>query len=173
MADKGWIKIDRGIQEHWLWQNSEYLKAWLDLIMLANYEDKKIPYKGEIIVCKRGSVNLSITKLAQRWNCSRDKARHFLHLLENDNMVTIKATTNRTTITLVNYGKYQDKATTKPTTKSTTSKATNPQRADTTKKDKKDKEREEIYMPPADDDDDEGMSPEELMARWKAGTLYE
>lgn len=187
MSD-GWIKIDRGIKNHWLWQNAEYLKAWLDLIMLANYEDKKIPYKGEIITCKRGVVNLSITKLSQRWGCSRDKARYFLHLLENDNMVEVKATTNRTTITIVNYGKYQDRATAKSTTNQstnpTTSKATNPQRSDTTKKYKNNKESKESKeegaalnsdLPTLAElngaDEDGAMDPMVMMEMWKRGEI--
>lgn len=37
----GWISLYRSIQEHWLWKDAEMLRAWLDLLLLANYEDKK------------------------------------------------------------------------------------------------------------------------------------
>ena len=115
MAAQGWIPVNRQIQEHWLWKDKPFSKghAWIDLIMLANYEDKKMPYKGEIITCERGTVNLSITLLANRWGWSRHKARDFLKLLEADGMVTVNATTNRTTITIENYALYNDVPTTK------------------------------------------------------------
>lgn len=115
MAAQGWVAICRAIQEHWLWTEKPFSKgqAWIDLIMLANYEDKKMPYKGEVITCERGTVNLSITLLADRWGWSRDKTRKFLRLLESDNMVTVKATTHRTTITIENYALYNDVPATK------------------------------------------------------------
>lgn len=124
MSDKGWIKLNRSIQEHWIWNDSEQLKAWLDLIMLANYENKKAPCKGKIITCKRGDVNLSISYLSRRWGWGRNKTRKFLDLLAQDNMIQIKATTNRTTLTLVNYGFYQDKGATNRATNRTTNRAT-------------------------------------------------
>ena len=112
---QGWVPVKRQIQEHWLWKDKPFSQgqAWIDLIMLANYEDKKMPYKGEIIICERGTVNLSISYLANRWGWSRDKTRRFLKLLESDGMVTVKATTHRTTITLENYSVYNDVPTTK------------------------------------------------------------
>ena len=130
---QGWVPVKRQIQEHWLWKDKPFSQgqAWIDLIMLANYEDKKMPYKGEIITCERGTVNLSISYLANRWGWSRDKTRRFLKLLESDGMVTVSATTHRTTITLENYSIYNDAPTTKRQqidSKSTASR----QQADTT-----------------------------------------
>ena len=112
---QGWVPVKRQIQEHWLWKDKPFSQgqAWIDLIMLANYEDKKMPYKGEIITCERGTVNLSISYLANRWGWSRHKTRDFLNLLESDGMVTVSATTNRTTITVENYSFYNDVPTTK------------------------------------------------------------
>ena len=120
----GYFVINRQIFDHWLWDDKPFSKgqAWIDLIGLANYEDGKTPYKGEVVTCKRGTVNRSISFLARRWGWSREKTRTFLALLASDNMVEIKATTNRTTITLINYGKYQ--------LDPTTNQATNRQRTD-------------------------------------------
>ena len=133
MAVQGWVPVNRQIEGHWLWKEKPFSKghAWIDLIMLANYEDKKMPYKGEIITCERGTVNLSISHLADRWGWSRDKTRTFLKLLESDNMVKVEATTHRTTITIENYALYNDKPTTNQ--QQTDSKPTaDRQQADTT-----------------------------------------
>ena len=111
----GWVPVSRELQDHWMWDDKPFAQgqAWIDLIMLANYEDTKMPYKGEIITCERGTVNLSISYLANRWGWSRDKTRRFLKLLESDGMVTVTATTHRTTITLENYSIYNDVPATK------------------------------------------------------------
>lgn len=177
----GFVKIDRAILEHVIWQKKpfSYGQAWIDLVLLANYEDKKMIYKGETIVCKRGDVNLSFTYLADRWGWSRDKVRTFLSTLKSDSMITYKSTTHRTTITLVNYGKFQDKV----TTKSTTNRQQNPQQlgqqAATTKNNKEYKEnKEEKILPAASSsgcaDDDEGwMTGEELMRMWEEQQKHE
>ena len=58
LMNNGWIPIHRQLQEHWLWEDKPFSKgqAWIDLLMLANYKDTKVPYKGEIISCKTGGV---------------------------------------------------------------------------------------------------------------------
>ncbi len=133
----GWIKLNRSIEDNFLWTDYKFSEgqAFIDLLLLANHEDKKTAYKGEIIVCEKGTVNRSISSLAKRWKWSRDKARRFLELLESDNMIKVNATTNRTTITIVNYGVYQDS----PTTNKATNRQRVSQRADTNKNNKNDK----------------------------------
>lgn len=137
---KGWISLHRSLQDHWLWEEKPFSKgqAWIDLLMLANHEDHKKRYKGDIITCKRGEVDRSILWLAERWGWGRHKARDFLTLLEKDEMITINATTNRTTITIENYDRFQDCGATVGTTDEPTSGqradnegATSGQRADT------------------------------------------
>lgn len=114
----GWIKVSRSLSEHWLWHDEPFSRgqAWIDLLMLADYKDNKVAYKGEIIDSKRGDVNRSITYLADRWQWSRDKVRRFLKTLEADGMIRVSATKHRTTISIENYTFYQvecatDKAT--------------------------------------------------------------
>lgn len=130
---EGWIKLSRQLLDSWIWKNEPFSKgqAWVDLLMLANWEDKKVPYKGHIITCRRGDVNLSISALAKRWNWTRDRARDFLKLLESDGMVTTKTSTHRTTITIENYGKYQDLV--------ATNSSANPQQTHITNKEKNNK----------------------------------
>lgn len=125
---KGFFKVDRRLFDHYLWDDKPFAKgqAWIDLVGLANYEDKKTLYRGQAILCKRGTVNRSISYLAKRWGWSRDKTRNFLSILESDGMIRVKATTNQTTITLENYGKYQDA----PTTNQTTNRQRTSQRTD-------------------------------------------
>ena len=107
---KGWIKLDRQVQEHWLWNDERYDKAhaWIDLLLLANHKDKKLLYRGEVITCERGTVNRSIDSLAKRWGWNWRTVKSFLKALEKDGMITGEYTTNRTTITIENYAKYQD-----------------------------------------------------------------
>lgn len=141
---KGWISIHRELQDNWLWKDKPFSfgQAWIDLLLLANHEDTKIPYKGEIIVCEKGTVNRSISSLANRWGWSRDKARRFLTLLVDDEMCVVKATTNRTTITIVNYSKFQDMVATNNATNNATNRQRVMQRADTNNNDNNENNKE-------------------------------
>lgn len=109
---KGYIKLHRQIQDCWIWSDDDrYDKAhaWLDLLLLADHKDKKILYKGEVVSCQRGTVNRSVKWLANRWNWNWRTVKSFLKSLERDGMIEGEYTTNRTTITLVNYEKYQSR----------------------------------------------------------------
>ena len=120
--DKGWVKLNRQILEHWVWQDKPFNKsaAWIDLILLAEHSDHKKVWRGASTLFERGKVNMSIKALADRWGWSRGKTMRFLRTLEEDNMIIINATTYRTTLTLVNYDVYQGRRTTDRTSDSTT-----------------------------------------------------
>ena len=153
--EKGWISLNRQIQEHWLWKDKPFDKAraWIDLLLLANFEDKKTPYKGEIVVCERGAVNMSILSLSKRWGWGRDKTRDFLRLLERDEMIVLNATTNRTTITIVNYDKFQILPTTNTTTNPQRTRQRTHNEPDTTNKDNKDNNiNNKLFKPPTVDE---------------------
>lgn len=115
----GWIKLERSLLNHYLWQEKPFSagQAWVDLLLLANHDDRKFIYKGEVITSGCGNVDRSITWLASRWGWSRNKTRNYLKALEGDEMLTVKATIHRTTITIENYSFFQGKRTINETTK--------------------------------------------------------
>lgn len=107
----GWIKLDRKILEHWIWKDKPYSKgqAWIDLLLLANHEDKAFISGTRKIEAKRGNIYKSVLFLANRWGWSRKKVMGLLMALQKDNMITQNSTTHGTTITIVNYEKYQNR----------------------------------------------------------------
>ena len=112
----GFIKLDRNIFEHWIFQDAEKFEL-VDLIQLARWKDEKLLVGNELIIIPRGSYYTSELKLAERWGWSRNKTREFLKLLESEKMITKKGTSKGTTVTIENYRVYQDDGTTKDTTK--------------------------------------------------------
>ena len=120
--DKGYISLNRSVEDNWLWKQRPFSKgqAWIDLILLANYSDVKIPKGDEVIAYKRGCVHRSIYFLADRWGWNRKTVRRFLSVLESDQMVSVSCTASGTTITLINYEKYQNHWSTDGTTYGTT-----------------------------------------------------
>lgn len=107
---KGYIKLHRQITDCWIWFDDDKFskaQAWIDLLMMANHKDVKLPFNGKIIVIKRGQFITSIRKLAERWKWSKDKTAKFLDLLQSDEMLVRESDTKRTLITIVNYELFQ------------------------------------------------------------------
>ena len=118
---KGWIKVDRSLVDHWLWEQKPYSygQAWIDLLLMANYDEGKTFHDGNVKIVNRGEIICTFEYLAKRLGWDRKKVRKYINALLADKMVTVKSTTHGTTITLVNYGKYQVGGTTKKTTEGT------------------------------------------------------
>lgn len=134
MANKknGWIKIYRDIWDNKLWNSNEPFdvrSAWIDLILMANHEDAEIVIGKTVHKIKRGQLHTSAKSLSTRWTWSLNKIRAYIRLLKDLGMITTESTTHGTTLTIVNYSKFQDlphtEGTTKGTSKGTTNGTTN------------------------------------------------
>jgi len=106
----GWIRIHRQINEHWLWDDPRKLKWWIDILLEVNFKKNKVNLGYNLIECKRGQSIKSLKSWADRWGISKDSARHFLHLLEKDQMITLENLKFTTRLTVCNYDKYNDPA---------------------------------------------------------------
>lgn len=107
--NKGWIKLYRSIEDHWLWhyEKFNYQSAWIDLLMMVNHEPKKVCIGDEIITIQAGQRWTSIRQLTQRWKWSEKKVLKFLSLLQSDGMIYKESNTRGTLLTIVNYGDFQ------------------------------------------------------------------
>ena len=145
---KGWILLHRQIQDCWIWNDEPFSRgqAWVDLLLLANHNEKKIWINGELKVIQKGQFHTSVLKLSDRWKWSRGKTKRFLDLLENDEMITAEyskgGTSNGTTLTIVNYENFQFLGTTDDTSDDTTDGHRTVQRTDINKELKRIKKNE-------------------------------
>lgn len=117
----GWIKIHRDISKHWIFQDAEKFKWWIDLLMMASHEEYKTLNKDSLVTLKRGQLLVSLSFLASRWGRSKEKVLNFLRLLESDNMIERISDRKSTTITICNYDSYQDVPDETPTANKTDS----------------------------------------------------
>ena len=109
---EGWIKLNRSILDSKIWDSNEPFdmrSAWIDLILMANYEDKTLITRHKTVIqVKRGSLFTSVQHLADRWKWSPGRVKRFIKLLKTLEMVTADGLADGTLVTLVNYSKYQD-----------------------------------------------------------------
>ena len=105
----GWVKIHRQIMENWLWKEQPYDKAraFMDLILLANKDEKRKVIGNSVFSIYRGSLFTSTNLLADRWGWSRGKVLRFLDTLKKNGMIQMETMAEGTIISVVNYSKYQ------------------------------------------------------------------
>lgn len=104
---EGWIKLYRSIRKHWIWEDAQKLKWWLDILLQANHQDKKVLLGNELILIERGSFHTSELKLSKKWGVSKTTVRKFLELLESDQMIVTEKSKKGTTIKVSKYEGYQ------------------------------------------------------------------
>lgn len=105
----GWIRIDRGIRDHQIWNERPFSKgqAWIDLLLRASWEKKKIVIGNQLVEIQPGEFVTSDRKLMEAWGWGKEKTRKYLKMLKSDLMIDLKPDRRWTVITIVNWDKYQ------------------------------------------------------------------
>lgn len=109
MRNMGWIKLHREILDHWIFDDPIKFHRWVSLLLLARHDSKpaKVNMGNNLVTCERGQIIMSLKTISNMWNCSRSSAKHFLELLQKDNMITLQSQSICTQITICNYDSYQ------------------------------------------------------------------
>lgn len=115
MSEKGWIRLDRKILDHWVYDDKPFcsLAAWIDLLLTASHSEKKFRLGKDLIQQSPGQLLTSQQKLSERWGWSRTKVNNFLNALELDGMIKRDSDSKKTAITIVKWGLYQNSQTAK------------------------------------------------------------
>ena len=106
----GWLKLYRSTMSNEIWLDGEPFtrgQAWIDLLMMAAYDDMDVIFNGNTVHVKRGEVFTSLNYLVARWNRSKRWVRNTLQLLGGTGMVHTKGTRQGTIITIEKYASYQ------------------------------------------------------------------
>lgn len=108
---KGWISLNRQIQQHWLYSEkrifSKY-EAWIDMLFMASHSEHKFIHGNNLLIQKEGEFITSELKLMGKWQWGKSKTRAFLQLLQNEKMIDKKTDHKKTTVFILNYNKYQN-----------------------------------------------------------------
>lgn len=112
----GWIKLDRSMLDHWVWQDADAQRIWLDMLMRANFEDKTRLFNGQLIHLKRGQLVFGRKVYADRLGINENKIRKVLKLLKSDRMIDQQTTNKYSIITITCYDKYQENTSKAPST---------------------------------------------------------
>lgn len=118
---RGYVKINRSIVEDEMYFSEKFTRtqAWIDLILIANFNPSCIYVRGVKIPIARGMLAYSLDTLAVRWKWSRGKVIRFLLDLERQKKIIQQKNHIITRISIINYSKYQDNDTTDETANDT------------------------------------------------------
>lgn len=99
----------RDIQNNSIWESEPFDRshAWIDLLLMANYEDKTFILGNEVVQARAGEVITSELKLMNRWKWGKEKLRNYLKMLEQMDMIERKPDSRKTVIFIKNYSEYQ------------------------------------------------------------------
>jgi hydroxymethylpyrimidine pyrophosphatase-like HAD family hydrolase len=104
----GWIKLHRGIFDHWIASDPDYLCVWLRMLTDANFEDKKHLFNGSLIEIKRGQIIFGLEAWSTKTGVTIAKLRRLIDMLEKDKMINRQKTNKFSLISILNYTRYQD-----------------------------------------------------------------
>jgi hypothetical protein len=107
----GWIKLHRKIKSNIVWDNPEYLKSWIDILLSAQHKPTSIIIKSQVVGVDVGEVAWSDAFMQNRWGWSRNKVRLFIKTLIKFDMISVNKNTGKghltTILTICNYKEYQ------------------------------------------------------------------
>jgi hypothetical protein len=129
----GYIKLFRTLQSNEIWTGETFTdgQAWVDLLMLTNWEEGYIKKRGMRITIPRGYCGHSIKDLSIRWKWSRGKVYRYLEFMEHQNMLIMEHQKNHLTtlIKIINYDEYQGNGTSDRTSNGTQTDTSNKNRS--------------------------------------------
>ncbi|MCM1140474.1 MAG: hypothetical protein NC453_18040 [Muribaculum sp.] len=106
----GFVILHRSIMDMdgYLGEPFNRAQCWIDLIMLAQWQDTRSFYKRGIkVVLRRGQIAISLRDLAERWTLSVNTVTKRLNEFVAEGKIEIQKSKLINTITVVNYEKYQ------------------------------------------------------------------
>lgn len=115
MSGKGWIRLHRSLQEHWIWRDKNYARWWLTILLNVNHDQTKFPVGDQIYTCNPGESYRSIEEWRRLYGCSKKTVVKFFILLKNDGMIETKilgkGNRRKHLLTVINWDKYQQSET--------------------------------------------------------------
>jgi hypothetical protein len=105
----GFIGIDRGLRDHWIYQDAEYLKVWLEMLFLARFSEETHTelIDGDLISVEYGQFIFGRVKWSQRLKISEQRLRTLMAKLKKENMIELVLEHRKCSVyALVNYAKF-------------------------------------------------------------------
>lgn len=114
---EGYISLHRQIRKHWVYENPEYLKIWVEFLLLASFKNHESLINEELIGLKRGQFIYGRNSFSERLNISEYRLRKFIKMAKACNMIRQVKRAKYSIITITNYINFQTSPAKSPTTR--------------------------------------------------------
>ena len=104
----GWVKIHRSILLHPVFQDSELLHLFLYCIAKANHREGRLLRKGKESTLERGQFVFGRKSASKETGIKQSTVYRKMTILKSMEMIDIEPNNKFSTVTVLNYGKYQD-----------------------------------------------------------------
>ncbi len=104
--ESGFIKVNRKFFRSNFWRDQRKFskpEAWLDLIQRAAWHESKVMVRREELTLEPGQLLVSISKLAEAWQWSKQAVTAFFKQLEEWNKIERQVVRGVTVLTLRDY----------------------------------------------------------------------
>lgn len=105
MSNKGFIVIDRCVEDWQWWGISSAMTLWFYILVKANWKEGF--FLGQRV--PRGAFCTSIRTISEETDLSESTIKRWLKKFESAGQITVKGTNKYSVISVINYAKYQDR----------------------------------------------------------------
>lgn len=105
--NNGFIKLYRCIEDSFLWNDSQAVHLWIQLLLSANHKPKDMIISGKKKTIESGQFICSRLTLSNKTGISESKVQRLLKLYENEQMIEQQMNSKFRVISILNWEKYQ------------------------------------------------------------------
>lgn len=106
------LRIDRAIENHWIYQDAEYFKVWFEILIRSRFskETEKRMVEGELIDINYAQFIYGRIKWSERLGVSERRLRTLFDRLIKEGMIQLVSKHRKCTVYfVVNFEKYNSK----------------------------------------------------------------
>jgi hypothetical protein len=103
----GWVRLHRSITDHWVFEDAEFFRCWMLMIMDANHQTKKHMFNGSLMTIERGQFIFGLEAYNRKTGMTIARLRRLLFMLETEGMISRQKTNKFSLISIAKYEDYQ------------------------------------------------------------------
>ncbi|MBM4165240.1 MAG: hypothetical protein FJ222_12490 [Lentisphaerae bacterium] len=107
---EGWICLHRSLRKHPRYEQSAWVRVWVDLLLHAQHAPTPTKFGGKVIILQPGQLVTGRKATAKRLGLNEFRVERILTTMENEHQIAQEKTHTSRLITILNWCEYQHTA---------------------------------------------------------------